>query len=72
MQNSLKISCNIVDYNLVFISAVQKSDPVTHICTFTFLFSSIVVYHRILNIVPWLYSRTLSLINSAEFLKDRI
>ena len=39
-------------YNVVLISAVQQSDSVIHIYTFFFIFFSIMVYHRILNIVP--------------------
>ena len=43
---------SIVIYSVVLISAVQQSDSVIHIYTFFFVFFSIVVYHRILNIVP--------------------
>lgn len=44
--------------NIVLISAVQQSDPVTHTHMHSFLiFFSIMVYHRILDTV--LYSRTL-------------
>ena len=39
-------------YNVVLISAVQQSDSVIHIHTFVFILFSIMVYHRILNIVP--------------------
>ena len=43
-------------YNVVLISAVQQSDSVLYIYIyidiFFFIFSSIMVYHRILNIVP--------------------
>ena len=41
-------------YNVVLISAVQQSDSVIHIYiyTFFFIFFSMMVYHRILNIVP--------------------
>ena len=38
-------------YNVVFISDVQKSDSVTYMCMFFFVFFSIIVYHRILNVV---------------------
>ena len=38
-------------YNVVPIPTVQQSDSFVHICTFFFLFFSIMVYHRILNIV---------------------
>ena len=37
---------------LYLISAVQQSDSVIHIYTFFFIFFSITVYHRMLNIVP--------------------
>ena len=37
-------------YNAVFISAVWQS--ITVIFVFSFIFFSIVVYHKILNIVP--------------------
>ena len=37
-------------YNVVLISAVQQSDSV--IQTFFFIFFSIMVYHRMLNIAP--------------------
>ena len=38
----------------MLISTVQQSDSVIHIYTYTFffIFFSIVVYHRIVNIVP--------------------
>ena len=39
-------------YNVVLISVVQPSDSVIHIYTFFFIFFSIMVYHRMLNIVP--------------------
>ena len=39
-------------YNVVLISAVQQSDSVIHTYTFFFIFSSIMVFLRILNIVP--------------------
>ena len=35
-------------YSVVLISAVQKSDSVTHF----FILFSIMIYHRILNIIP--------------------
>ena len=37
-------------YNVVLISAVQQSDSVIH--TSFFIFFSIMVYHKVLNIVP--------------------
>ena len=39
-------------YNVVLISAVQKSDSVIHIHPFFFIFFSIMVDHRLLNMVP--------------------
>ena len=39
-------------YNVVSISTVEQSDSVIHVYTFFFIFFSIMVYHRILNIVP--------------------
>ena len=36
----------------MLISAVQQSDSVIHMHTFFFIFFSIMVYHRIFNIVP--------------------
>ena len=39
-------------YNVVLISAVQQSDSVIHIYTFFFIFFSIMLYPRVLNIVP--------------------
>ena len=36
----------------MLISAIQKSGSIIHIYTFFFIFFSIMVYHRILNIVP--------------------
>ena len=38
-------------YNVVLVSGVQKGDSVIHLYTFFFIFFSIMVYHRILNIV---------------------
>ena len=38
-------------YSFELISAVQQTDSVIHIYTFFFVFFSIIVYHRILNIV---------------------
>ena len=38
--------------NVVLIFAVQQSDSVIHMYTFFFIFFSIMVYHRILNIFP--------------------
>ena len=60
-------------YNVVIIPAVQQSDSVIHIYTFFFIFFSIMVYHRKLNIVSCaFYSRTLlsvhSLYNSSHML----
>ena len=39
-------------YDVVLVSAIQQSDSVIHICTFFFILFSIMVYARILNIVP--------------------
>ena len=39
-------------YSVVLISAVQQSDSFIHRYTFFFIFFSIMVYHRILDIVP--------------------
>ena len=39
-------------YNVVLLSAVQQSDSVIHTYTFIFISFSIMVYHRLLNIVP--------------------
>ena len=50
-------------YNVVLISVVQQSDLVIHVHTFFLIFFSIMVYHRILNIYPVLYSRTLLFIH---------
>ena len=36
----------------MLISAVQQGDSVIHLYTFFFIFFSVMVYHRILNIVP--------------------
>ena len=47
----------------MLISAEQQSDSVIHIYTFFFIFFSIMVYHRILNIVPCVYSRALLFIH---------
>ena len=39
-------------YNVLLISVVQQSDSVLHICIYSFfILLSIMVYHRILNIV---------------------
>ena len=65
-------------YNVVWITTVQQSDSVihTHIHThikhiyiiyiymFFFIFFSIMVYQRIMNIVPMLYSRSLLFFHS--------
>ena len=40
-------------YNVVLISAVRHSDSVIHIYTLFFIFFSITVSHRMLNIVPY-------------------
>ena len=39
-------------YNVVLISAVQKSDSVIHMYTFFLIFFSMMVYCRTLNIAP--------------------
>ena len=53
--------CNEVD-NVVLISAVQQSDSVIYVYyIFSFMFFSVMVYIRILNIVPHAISRTLLL-----------
>ena len=41
-----------LNYSVVLITAVQQTDSVIHIYTFIFIFFSIMVYYRILNIVP--------------------
>ena len=52
-------------HNVVLMSALQPSDSVTRIYTFFSVFSSIAIYHRILNIVPAvLYNRNLWFIHS--------
>ena len=38
-------------YNVVLVSGVQRSNSVIHIYTFFFRFFSIMVYHKMLNIV---------------------
>ena len=38
--------------NIVLISTVQQSDSVIHIYTLFFIFFFIMVYHKILNIIP--------------------
>ena len=51
----------------MLVSAVQQSDSVIHMYTF-FIFFSILVYHRILNVVPCaIYSTTL--LSNVAFLK---
>ena len=40
-------------YNVVLVSAVHQSDSVTHIYIHFKIFFSIIVYFRILNIVPY-------------------
>ena len=39
-------------YNVVLVSAVQQSDSLIHIYIYIFIYFSIMVYQRILNIVP--------------------
>ena len=39
-------------YNVVLVSGVQQNDSVIHTYTFFFIFFSIMVYHRIVNVVP--------------------
>ena len=52
-------------YGVVLISAVQQSDSVIHMYTILFhILFQIMVYHRILTIVPCAISRTLLLIHS--------
>ena len=41
----------MVDYNML-ISTVQQSDSVMHTHAFFFIFFSIIIYHRVLSIVP--------------------
>ena len=41
-----------LNYNVVLIAAVEQSDSVAHMYTFFFIFISIMVYQRILNIIP--------------------
>ena len=48
---------------LHLISAAQQSDSVTHICTSFSIFFPIMVYHKVLNIVPVPYSGTLLFIH---------
>ena len=38
--------------SVVLISAAQHSDSVIHVYTFSFIFFSIMVYYRILTMVP--------------------
>lgn len=45
------IFTNIVDLNVVLVSDVQKSDSVTYMFVFFFVFFSVIIYHRILNAV---------------------
>ena len=42
---------NKVDYNML-ISAVERSDLVIHTHALFFIFFSIIIYHRVLYIVP--------------------
>ena len=46
----------------VLISTVQQSGSVIHICTFLFIFFSIMIYHKTLNIVPFAIQRRASLV----------
>ena len=39
--------------NVVLVSGVQQSDSVMYIYVFFFIFFSIIVYYKILNIVPY-------------------
>ena len=39
-------------YSAVLVSAIQQSDSVLHMCTLFFIFFFVMVYHRILNLVP--------------------
>ena len=39
-------------YSVVLVSDVQQSDSVIRIYTLFFIFFSILVYHRVLNVVP--------------------
>ena len=41
-----------LNYNVVLITAVQQSDSVIRIYAFIFIFFFIMVYHRILSIIP--------------------
>ena len=52
------IDIQLID-SVVLISAVQQSDSVTHIHTFSFIFFSILVYRRTLLWFPVMYRRTL-------------
>ena len=45
------IFTNIVDLNVVLVSDVQKSDSITYMFMFFFVFFSIIVYYRILSAV---------------------
>ena len=57
------LNCSQLIYHDVLISAVQQNGLVIQICALLFMFVSIMFYHRILNIVPVLYSRILLFIH---------
>ena len=46
------IYVQLIYYNAVLIFTIQQSDSFIHIYTFFFIFFSIMVYHRILNMAP--------------------
>ena len=48
----------------MLVSVVQNSNSVKHIYTFSFIFSPIIIYHRILNIVSCAIQQNLSFIHS--------
>ena len=54
-QGNWEIKKNLLELipNAVLISAVQQRDSVTHTRTFFVIFFSFMVYHRILNTVPF-------------------
>jgi len=51
-------------YDIELISAVQQSDSALSLYIYIYIYFFIMAYHRILNIVPLLYSRPLLFINS--------
>ena len=53
-----------ISFFFFFFKFLLQSDQVIHIYVFFFIFFPIIVYARILNIVPVLYSRTLLSIHS--------